>query len=642
MIRLILTILILFVAQFNSVSQNIELSEKKLSDKTISDTERVELLNTLSRDITFSNSVRAVELAEEALRLSVKMDDQQGIAFAYRNLSNVHLVNENFFQSMDYLQRALDIFNTLKDSIGIANCYINLGHTYRRLHNRTEEISYHKKSFDIFSRLKIPERIGVAAHNLGESYFNNLELDKSRDLTLYAIKVNDSIKNLPVLSSCYKVMGMLEYTKNNLQQAEIYFSNVLKISSQLGVNSQKTATIESMVQLAVIYKITGRKKLQLEWLKKGAEFSQQNNLSGQLQVIYTELILYFSGTNNQQEVKKYVTEYNSVAASIDSKQRKDRADLTNSAIQVYKLESEKKYLLESGLLQAERISNRNFTLALAIVFVLILAGFTIGLWRAKNRMKKTNLILITQKEIIESQNHRLEELNNIKDKFFSVVAHDMRAPLHSFKSFSILITKHIEHLSKEEMSKMGEQLQVAVDNTIKMADNLLTWASIQMKDVDTHPDQFYVGDTISTVLEVYKDVAEKKGIVVDCLLDDTLTVYADKNQIAFAIRNLVNNAIKFTPVGGEIKLTTIALPAEVQISVADNGIGIPESIKEKLFSIGRSKSINGTSGEKGTGLGLMLSHEFIKLNNGTIRMESEEGKGTTFTISLPREPSNQL
>ena len=374
MIRLSLTILILFVTQFNSVSQNIELTEKKLSDKTISDIERVELLNTLSRDITFSNSVRGVELAEEALRLSVKMHNQHGIASSYRNLSNAYLVNENFFQSMDYLQRALDIFNTLKDSIGIANCYINLGHTYRRLHNRTEEISYHKKSFDIFSRLKIPERIGVTAHNLGESYFNNLELDKSRYLTLYAIKVNDSIKNLPVLSSCYKVMGMLEYAIGNLLQAEIYFSNVLKISSQLGVNSQKTATIESMVQLASIYKVTGKKELQLEWLKKGAEFSRQNNLSDQLQVIYTELILYFLGTNNQHEVKKYVTEYNSVAASIDSKQRKDRAELTNSAIQVYKLESEKKYLLESGLLQAERISNRNFTLALAIVFVLILNG----------------------------------------------------------------------------------------------------------------------------------------------------------------------------------------------------------------------------------------------------------------------------
>ena len=159
--------------------QDIENLEDKLTRNELTVHEKIETLNLLSRGLTFINPIKAVTYANEALRLSTETDNQVGIAYAYRNLSNSYSYNESYFISMEYLQRAMDIFSNIRDSVGIANCYISLGHTYRGLQNRGEEIKYNKMSFDLFTRLKIIERIGVTSHNLGESYLNNGDIEKS-------------------------------------------------------------------------------------------------------------------------------------------------------------------------------------------------------------------------------------------------------------------------------------------------------------------------------------------------------------------------------------------------------------------------------------------------------------------------------
>lgn len=243
--------------------------------------------------------------------------------------------------------------------------------------------------------------------------------------------------------------------------------------------------------------------------------------------------------------------------------------------------------------------------------------------------------LLKQKEIIENQVKRLEVLNNTKDKFFSIVAHDLKTPIYSMKSFSSLLIDHIESLSKEEIVHMSELFQISVDNTIKLADNLIAWARIQMNDFETIPQTVYVKDALSNIYELYKDVASKKEIEVSCLIEDSLSVFGDRNQVEFIIRNLVNNAIKYTTRGGFIEIKGAVLPNnEVEISISDNGVGISDKMKEKIFSLNKNQSRNGTEGETGTGLGLMLCYEFTKLNGGKIDIESEENKGTTFNIKL--------
>lgn len=234
-----------------------------------------------------------------------------------------------------------------------------------------------------------------------------------------------------------------------------------------------------------------------------------------------------------------------------------------------------------------------------------------------------------------SQKRNLENLNSTKDKFFSIVAHDLKSPLISLKSFIDLLIHRADRFEKEEIIETGKQVLSSVDNTIKMTDNLITWARLQMNDFKSHFEKIYFREVVATILPVYKNVAEKKGITLSWSFEDNLTIYADKNQLEFIIRNLLNNAVKFTRRGGQVTLTARSLHhAVVQISVADNGIGISEEGKRKIFSVGTTQPIKGTAGELGTGLGLMLCYEFAKLNHGTIEVESEEGKGSTFHVRL--------
>ncbi|NBP71050.1 MAG: tetratricopeptide repeat protein, partial [Cytophagia bacterium] len=273
-------------------SQSVKAVKQEPDGKTLSVADSIELLNTISRSLTFVNQTKSLEAANRALKLSLDTDNAVGMAYAYRNLSSLHSYNESYSISMEYIQRALDIFEGLADSAGIANCYISLGHTYRRLHNLEEEVRYHRMSFQIFKRINDQERIGVTAHNLGESYFNAGDYRNGRLLTDYAITINDSLQNKPVLSSCYKVMGLIELAEGKYDVAKNYFEKVLVLSSELGENSQKIATAESLFSLATIFKIKQARDEQLAYLLRTADFSLQHGLANYLQRTYQELILY--------------------------------------------------------------------------------------------------------------------------------------------------------------------------------------------------------------------------------------------------------------------------------------------------------------------------------------------------------------
>jgi len=247
------------------------------------------------------------------------------------------------------------------------------------------------------------------------------------------------------------------------------------------------------------------------------------------------------------------------------------------------------------------------------------------------QLSNLNIELTSNIEVIKEQSCQLEKLNATKDKFFSIVAHDLITPLSSLKMFSSLLIEGFDNLNKEEILTMSKQLIDSVDNTIEMADNLITWAMVQMGGYQFNEQTIKVKDITSNICDVYQGVALKKGIHFNCSVEDSLTITGDKNQIEFIIRNLLNNAIKFTHENGFVSLTAISLQdGKVQISVSDTGVGISDEYKRELFSINKKQSTNGTAGEIGTGLGLMLSYEFMKLNGGQIEIESSLGKGSTF------------
>ncbi|MDP5201923.1 sensor histidine kinase KdpD [Flavobacterium sp. DG2-3] len=235
----------------------------------------------------------------------------------------------------------------------------------------------------------------------------------------------------------------------------------------------------------------------------------------------------------------------------------------------------------------------------------------------------------------EKQDHKIKKLLNDKNQFFSIISHDLRGPLGSSVSLSEILLENIDQYSREEIKEISEMLHDSNKNIYKLLENLLDWSRVQTGMITFNPKKTLLNALIEENIELSRNVALNKNINISFESTYLIEAEIDKNMISTVLRNLLSNAIKFTDKNGDIKVKLIKTNQKVQISIKDNGIGVPDYIKEKLFKINGKVLQKGTENELGSGLGLLLCKEFINIHEGEIWVESEEGKGSTFRFTLP-------
>jgi len=241
-------------------------------------------------------------------------------------------------------------------------------------------------------------------------------------------------------------------------------------------------------------------------------------------------------------------------------------------------------------------------------------------------------------EAIKRQNEELTLINAEKDKFFSIIAHDLRSPFQGFINLTKLMCEEYSSFSKEQMLEMNNSMHKSAINLYKLLENLLEWSSVKRGTVKYKPAKINICTVINANLEMLIQVATLKEIEIQQNLPASLHTFADEKMIGTVVRNLISNAIKFTERGGKIFIAAIENEAgDIEIKVKDTGLGIDGSNINKLFRIDEKINTEGTEGEPSTGLGLFLCNEFIRKHNGTIKVESEVGVGSTFTVTLPKQ-----
>ena len=636
MYRYSLSLLFLLGVFIKGTTQQIDSLQQVLKQPKLPDTVRINTNNIISRNLSFVNPIEALDYTQKAMELSLRIDYKRGIAESYRNLASIYSHYGSYYLTVFNIQKAIEGYKGLNDSIGLANCYISLGHMYRYLHNIPQEIAYHKLSYEIHSRLGNRERIGVTAHNLGESYFNNKELAKAKTLTQKAIAMNDSIHNIQVLSSCYKVMGKILMAENNPNEAEVYFKKILHIYDSLKDNSQKIATIEAFIELATIYRSSKNTVKEEYYLQEAAQFVSTYKLTNYTRQIYLDLIELYTQTNRKNKALEYTTKFRQVSDSLAKIEAQDKNQLVAGFTKLYEVEKQNSLLEIENKLKDERAKRKNAFLYFIGGFSVITIILLVLLVRNLNKIRISKEQLEQKNIIIESQNEKLEELNQTKDKFFGIVSHDLRAPLSAVSSFTdFMLSGELKNLPDEQMNELVAESKSLIDNARKLTDDLITWAQLQMKKEEAHPELLNALVVVTEVIAVSKESASKKNISITQNIHPALQLFADKNQFQFIIRNLINNAIKFTPAGGSITITGSTVGKTTSISVKDTGTGMSKEVTDSIFRAGKVKSKNGTAGETGTGLGLILVHEFVQLNNGEITVSSETDKGSTFTVTVP-------
>jgi PAS domain S-box-containing protein len=250
-------------------------------------------------------------------------------------------------------------------------------------------------------------------------------------------------------------------------------------------------------------------------------------------------------------------------------------------------------------------------------------------------MRDITLRKMYEQQLKESE-EKLRELNYAKDRFFNIIAHDLRTPISGLISMTKALIENSELLSPDETKELLKELLEFANQSYNLLENLLQWARSQTGTIQFNPENTDLYEVALASKVLTDPNAKQKNITVSNLVEPGSYSFVDRNMITTVVRNLLSNAVKFTNPGGEITISLKDLGEEYELSIADTGVGMSEEKQKKLFKIGENVSTPGTSGEKGSGLGLILCKEFVEKNGGSIRVESEVGKGTKFIITLPK------
>jgi two-component system, sensor histidine kinase and response regulator len=254
----------------------------------------------------------------------------------------------------------------------------------------------------------------------------------------------------------------------------------------------------------------------------------------------------------------------------------------------------------------------------------------------EQQVRERTAVLEQQKIELEQKNRQLHELNANKDKFFSIIAHDLKSPFTSLIGYTDLLSESFEDSPPQEIKFYVTNLQTAAKKLYTLLENLLAWSRIQRDLLQSTPEPVDLYDVTRDNVELFSSNAKQKQIRLESTIPPKTVVFADYSMVNTVLRNLIANALKFTPAKGRVRISATVLPQSIETAVIDTGIGIPADALALLFRIDAHYTRHGTSGEEGSGLGLILCKELIEKNAGRIWVESRVGKGTCFKFTLPR------
>ncbi|MDA3952592.1 MAG: ATP-binding protein [Bacteroidales bacterium] len=254
---------------------------------------------------------------------------------------------------------------------------------------------------------------------------------------------------------------------------------------------------------------------------------------------------------------------------------------------------------------------------------------------SEEKLAQNTIKIAHQRDILDNQKKELEELNATKDKFFTIIAHDLKNPFNTVIGLSELLIERYESYDSKKIKEFINQIYIFSTNAYNLLEDLLQWARSQTGKMEVKLEKINIFDLARENTDIFLEIAEKKGVILESKITSDLYAFIDRNMITTVLRNLISNSIKFTNSNDIISLEAKVNKDFIEISVIDSGVGIPKNSIDKIFKIDSNISTQGTKEETGTGLGLIISSEFVEKNGGTIIVKSEEGEGTQFMFTVP-------
>lgn len=534
---------------------------------------------------------KSAQFLEQALRINEDDMDINALAMILNSLGKVNAslgkVEEAFGNYEQVLRYRQDIDKQFE-----AEALFNLGHLYTLQAKYSSALQTHKKALAITRQLGDQYTEARSLNDIGVLYGLMGNDEKSMANHLVALDIRQALDDKGGLAESYNNIGRL-YLK--LKDRHKAIENGLR-ALEMGRESQ------AQEQMFRSYELLSQAYKDLEDFRNALMYKE-------LSLAINEFI-----QNEKHERQLLETQTRYVVGKHESAIEK---------LEALRLEREQQI--------AEQNKFRNI-LFVIVGLVCVIAGLLFILYLVKRR---SNRILRAAKNEVQRQNKQLQELNHTKDKFFSIISHDVKGPLNSLTSFSRLLIHHTDQLSKEEIQMLARDLDKSLKNLFALLENLLEWSRSQTGNIDFTPEVFDLTEILRSNSSLLESQARNKQITLVVEPEDSYVVKLNKQSVNTVVRNLISNAIKFTRESGTISLSIQKSADHIGFSIADNGVGMSPEVVEKLFRIDQKHSTNGTAQEKGTGLGLILCREFIEKNGGTIGVQSQPDKGSVFSCSFP-------
>ncbi|MCE1188301.1 MAG: tetratricopeptide repeat-containing sensor histidine kinase [Ignavibacteria bacterium] len=548
------------------------------------------------------------------------------LAYEYIDLANVYYSLKMFDKAVPYYKDAVSSFNTLHDNLGMATGLNNLGLVLekkgaldsallcfeqglmvRHKVNNIDTCYYYGHSLKYIGRiklkkgefkaaiqiLKVAEQLTSNTPYSGAKYilveiYNLLaqcyieQGDDKTGLSYFALAMYTAEKYYQnqILCETYNLLAEYNFNKHNYRVADTYADKALALANSKSFFDERLKALMLLMKIATV---NGDKLKSIQYL---AEFDS-------LTETQKNLVMESGLATLRESVKNRETIYNK--------------------------------LTENKLLQ-----QRNKTLlflSLAIVISLLsLASFLFLKYRIKTRAEKE----------LRLAKDDLTRINGVKDRLFSIIAHDLRSPFTALIGYSDVLKTDFDSLGEGEKKSIIQGMNQVSRDTFNLLENLLDWSRIQNDSIICRPEIIQIKDELQSTFNLLQETAKRKEINLIYEIDDKQSIFADRNMLRIIVRNIISNAIKFSPSKSVIVISAIDSENIVTLKITDSGVGISQEVIDKLLTGQSFYTTSGTLGEKGSGLGLMLCTEFIEKNNGHLSIDSKVGFGSTFNLAFPK------
>ena len=536
----------------------------------------ITLHNLSSFHLDLSQTAKALDYAKEAYYLATDINLKPIQAAALSQIGDIYRSTGEYESALHFLDEVMDMNNEDNFDTNL-RCAEIRGDILKHKKDYDGAIITYKDALSVIAKKDIKtDRSAGLSIGLAEAYYTKGDLREAKSI-LSTVNINQ--KNSP---HHYDLMNLL---KSKISKDENKFDLAIKYGESAYKGLLEAKRLDYPYKLAGILSEAYEKKNNTI---KALYYSRQNKILG-------------DSLNNVDKVKALTKETKDFEFELE---RRDMAAAQEHKEAILKAETKQSRIIAGG------------TGVLAL-----LSFFSFLNFRKKNK-------------IITEQKNRLESLNSTKDQIFSIIGHDLKKPALAFRGITNKLNYLIDNNDRDRLIKFGESIETDAAELNKLTDNLLNWALLQKDLVSVDSTEISLQELVTENIALFQRIADEKKITLTSDLGIS-TVKSDKHILSTVIRNLMDNAIKYTPEGGAITIKAQELDNRISLSIQDSGVGMSEAQVNKLFTLDKSKSTKGTMGEGGTGLGMHLVEQLVEKIEGTINVDSVLGEGSTFEVALP-------